>query len=126
MPNGITTSYQYNGLDQLTRIQDTLGPTTIADHQYSYSASGRITKYVDSGGTHAYTYGVVYRLFAATLNGQQVENYKVDGAGNRTSSHLSASYSYQPFNKLVSTGTASYSYDNNGNLILVMSVPPSS
>jgi YD repeat-containing protein len=37
--------------------------------------------------------------------------------GNRTSSHQSAGYSYQPFNKL--TGAKSgqtYSYDSNGNL----------
>ena len=37
--------------------------------------------------------------------------------GNRTASHLSASYSYQPFNKLTSSSTAGYSYDNNGNLV---------
>jgi YD repeat-containing protein len=29
---------------------------------------------------------------------------------------LSASYGYQPFNKLTSTASASYSYDNNGDL----------
>ena len=35
---------------------------------------------------------------------------------HRTASHLSASYNYQPFNKLTSTATATYTYDNNGNL----------
>ena len=45
------------------------------------------------------------------------ENYSYNGVGNRTASHLSASYSYQPFNKLTSTATATYNYDNNGNLI---------
>jgi RHS repeat-associated protein len=44
------------------------------------------------------------------------ENYSYDGVGNRTASHLSASYGYQPFNKLTSTATATYIYDNNGNL----------
>ena len=36
--------------------------------------------------------------------------------GNRTASHLSATYGYQPFNKLTSTASATYIYDNNGNL----------
>jgi len=44
------------------------------------------------------------------------ENYSYDAVGNRTASHLSASYSYQPFNKLTSTANAAYVYDNNGNL----------
>ena len=48
---------------------------------------------------------------------QPNENYSYDGVGDRTVSHLSASYSYQPFNKLTSTASATYSYDNNGNLI---------
>jgi len=37
--------------------------------------------------------------------------------GNRTASHLSASYAYQPFNKVTSAGGATYTYDNNGNLL---------
>jgi len=45
------------------------------------------------------------------------ENYSYDGVGNRTASHLSATYSYQGINKLTSTANATYSYDNNGNLI---------
>src|SRR5262249_41217729 len=34
-----------------------------------------------------------------------------------TASHLSATYAYQPFNRLASTASATYSYDNNGNMI---------
>jgi YD repeat-containing protein len=36
--------------------------------------------------------------------------------GNRTSSHLAPTYTYQPFNKVVTAGSATYSYDANGNL----------
>jgi RHS repeat-associated protein len=43
------------------------------------------------------------------------ENYAFDPVGNRTSSHRSSSYTYQPFNKLAATQTASYQYDANGN-----------
>ena len=65
----------------------------------------------------AYGYDLVDRLTSATNSAQPNENYAYDGVGNRTASHLSASYSYQPFNKLTSTATASYTYDNNGNLL---------
>ena len=41
----------------------------------------------------------------------------VDDVGNRTSSHRSTSYGYQPFNKVISTATANYNYDANGNMV---------
>lgn len=44
------------------------------------------------------------------------ESFAYDGVGNRTSSHLSAIYNYQPFNRLTNTSSATYSHDNNGNL----------
>lgn len=34
----------------------------------------------------------------------------------RTNSHRSSTYGYQPNNRLTSTDTASYLYDNNGNM----------
>ncbi len=57
------------------------------------------------------------RLTGASNFETSTESYTYDAVGNRTASHLSASYSYQPFNKLTSTGSAAYTYDNNGNLI---------
>ena len=56
-------------------------------------------------------------MTSATNSVQPNENYAFDGVGNRTTSHLSANYNYQPFNKLTSSATASYTYDNNGNLL---------
>ena len=41
----------------------------------------------------------------------------MDDVGNRTASHLTASYTYQGFNKLTGGGGATYTYDNNGNLL---------
>jgi RHS repeat-associated protein len=117
LPNGIVSTYQYNGVGRLMRLQDTLGATTIADTQYKYSAPGYITQQIDLGGTHAYTYDNMNRLLGATYPGQTTESYRYDAVGNRTTSHLSASHGYQPFNKLVSTSTGTYSYDNNGNML---------
>jgi uncharacterized protein RhaS with RHS repeats len=36
--------------------------------------------------------------------------------GNRTNSHRAATYQYQPFNRAVTIGATSYTYDANGNL----------
>ena len=50
-------------------------------------------------------------------NGTANENSAFDNVGNRTSSHQSSTYNYQPFNKLAATATANYSYDANSNLL---------
>ena len=47
------------------------------------------------------------------VNGDVAKNGKLIAG---TSSQRSATYSYQPFNRLTATSTASYVYDNNGNL----------
>ncbi len=56
------------------------------------------------------------RLTSATYPKTTNESYSYDAIGNRTSSQLSSTYNYQPFNRLVGTNSATYVYDNNGNL----------
>jgi YD repeat-containing protein len=63
----------------------------------------------------AFTYDNIDRLTGMT-NGVSSESYTFDGVGNRTASHKSTSYSYQPFNKIASTQTATYKSDANGNM----------
>ncbi len=118
LPNGVLTSYQYDGLNRLTRLQDAKGATTVADHQYEYDLANQITRIIEPGSTRSYGYDLVDRLTSATYTNpsQSSENYGYDSVGNRTSSHLSATYAYQPFNRLTSTSSVSYSYDANGNL----------
>ena len=65
------------------------------------------------GSTHGYD--IIDRLTSAAYTGTPNETYAYDSVGNRTSSHKSATYSYQPNNRLVSTASASYIYNNNGN-----------
>lgn len=118
-PNNVKTSYQYDGLDRLTRLTDTKGVATVKDHQYQYNAASQITQIAEPSITRSYGYDAVDRLTSASYTNptQPQENYVYDSVGNRTSSQLSASYGYQPFNRLTNTATASYSYDTNGNLI---------
>jgi RHS repeat-associated protein len=114
----VKTSYQYDGLDRLTRLTDTKGVATVKDHQYQYNAASQITQIAEPSITRSYGYDAVDRLTSASYTNptQPRENYVYDSVGNRTSSQLSASYGYQPFNRLTNTATASYSYDTNGNL----------
>jgi RHS repeat-associated protein len=118
-PNNVKTSYQYDGLDRLTRLTDTKGLTTIADRQYQYNTASQITQITEPTITRNYSYDPVDRLTSASYTNpiQPNENYAYDSVGNRTSSQLSASYGYQPFNRLANTATASYTYDTNGNLV---------
>jgi len=112
LPNGVTTTYSYDDLDRLTKLKDAKQNTVIADNNYTYNAAGAITQNIDQSGTHSYSYDVLDRLTAATYTGTPNESYGYDGVGNRTTSHKSATYGYQPFNRLTATATASYLYDN--------------
>ena len=116
LPNDITTTYNYDGLGRLSRLKDAKRNKVIADNQYSYNNAGDITGNIDLDGTHTYSYDQLDRLTSATYTGTPAESYAYDGVGNRTTSHRSATYSYQPFDRLVGTDTASYIYNNNGSL----------
>ncbi|MGI9066905.1 MAG: Ig-like domain-containing protein [Pyrinomonadaceae bacterium] len=118
LPNSVATTYTYDGLDRLTQLNDAKRRKVIADNQYSYNNAGDITQNIDQSGTHAYGYDVLDRLTSATYTGTAAESYAYDGVGNRTTSHKSVTYGYQPFNRLTTTTTASYIYNNNGNMIL--------
>jgi RHS repeat-associated protein len=113
----VGTTYEYDGLDRLTRLRDAKAALTIADKQYQYNNAGQITQLTDLGGVHAYGSDAVDRLTSASYPNTPTESYSYDAVGNRTSSHLSASYTHQSFNRLTSTASATYSYDNNGNLL---------
>jgi RHS repeat-associated protein len=115
-PNNVKASYQYDGLDRLTRMISTKGTTTVADFQYQFNDANNIAQMIDPAGTNSYGYDAVDRLTSATHSSVANESYAYDSVGNRTSSQLSSSYSYQPFNRLANTSTANYSYDANGNL----------
>jgi RHS repeat-associated protein len=115
-PNGTTATEQYDDLDRLTRLKYVQGQTTLADFQYQFNDVNNITQTTDGAGSHNYTYDSLDRLTAATHPNQTNESYTFDDVGNRTASHQGSSYSYQPFNRLVTANSNSYGYNANGNL----------
>src|SRR5260370_24028129 len=115
LPNGVQTTYSYDGLNRLTRLQ-AVGTKVVTDNAYQYNDAGDLVQNTDLGGTHTYVYDVLDRLTSATYPKTTRESYSYDAIGNRANSQRSSTYNYQPFNRLVGTSTASYVYDNNGNL----------
>ncbi|HMG74378.1 MAG TPA: Ig-like domain-containing protein [Pyrinomonadaceae bacterium] len=115
-PNGVASSYSYDNLDRLTSLMHMAGATTLSGNLYTYNDANNITSWTTASTQRAFTYDALDRLTGASNFETPTENYSYNAVGNRTASHLSASYSYQPFNKLTSTASATYSYDNNGNL----------
>ncbi len=106
----------YDGMNRLTRLKDAKSATVIADNNYTYNNSNQIIQNTDQSGTHAYGYDALDRLTAASYPATGNESYAYDSVGNRTSSHRSSTYAYQPNNRLTGTASASYLYDNNGNM----------
>jgi YD repeat-containing protein len=115
LPNGVTTTLSYDGMSRLTRLKDE-GTSVIADRQYTYNAANEIASITEPTRTRSFTYDTVDRLTAVTDSVYGSESYSYDAVGNRTSSHRSSFYSYSPFNRLTSTNSATYTYDNNGTI----------
>jgi RHS repeat-associated protein len=115
-PSGVTTSFTYDGLDRLFELAHTKSPATLSINQYGYDSANRIFSWLGSSGNRSFSYDASDRLTTMTKMGGN-ESYGYDAVGNRTTSHLSASYTHQPFNRLTSTTSATYTYDNNGNLL---------
>lgn len=116
LPNGIATTASYDGISRLTQLKHSLGGGTVNDFQYAYNSASDITQITEPTRTRGFDYDLADRLTSVTTSAGSNESYTYDSVGNRTSSHLSASYGLQPFNKIVSTATASYTYDGNGNM----------
>ncbi len=91
---------------------------------YMRDKLGRITERIETidGGlpkTYAYAYDVAGRLTEVTQDGLSVGAYTYDDNGNRTSftgqaGSLAGIYDYQ--DRLLSYGSASYTYSANGEL----------
>ncbi len=117
LPNGITTTYEYDDIDRLTRLRDASSTATLFDRQYGYNTASQISSIVEPTNSRTFGYDFADRLKTVTASSSQNESYNFDVVGNRTSTHLSNSYGYQPFNKLTSTQTATYNYNANGNMV---------
>src|SRR5215831_16459594 len=115
-PNGITTSHAYDDLGRLTSLMHASGTTTLNGNVYTYTSADNLSSWTTQTAQRVYTYDSVDQLTGVANFELPVESYAYDAVGNRTASHLSVNYSYQPSNQLVSTASSAYTYDHNGNM----------
>jgi RHS repeat-associated protein len=115
-PNGVTASFTYDDMDRLFELAHTKSPATLSINQYGYNNANQIASWLGSAGNRSFNYDAADRLLSMLKMGGN-ENYTYDAVGNRTASHLSATYGYQAVNKLTSTASATYTYNDNGNML---------
>lgn len=113
-PNGVSTIYEYDGMSRIKRIKDLNPGTVYFDRQYAYNTANNISQIAEPNKTKNFSYDNLDRLLG--VSDGATESYTFNAVGNRLTSHLSNSYTYQPFNRLTQTQQASYTYDANGDL----------
>ncbi len=144
LPNGITTKYEYNGLNRLTKLthKNSAGDV-LADYSYTLAPNGRRTaiaeQRLEPDGSYSntninYTYDKLYRLTkevsTSTENSPNFSNqYIYDANGNRVQKLCTAggateaiNYTYNNNDQLTienssAKGITNYQYDANGSLI---------
>jgi len=118
LPNGVETVYNYDNINRLTRLKHQTSTTTLFDNQYAYNTAQQISQIAEPAQTRNFSYDNTDRLTNVANPTNSIENFSYDVVGNRTSSHLSSVYNYNPFNRLTGTNAYSYRNDGNGNRIL--------
>lgn len=119
-PNGIVDELTYNPSNDLLSRSSALGSTVLGQSAYTYDARGQRTARTGLSGTASFTYDLLGRLTGATYptgSGIADESYGYDDAGNRTSSAGSPSGWVYDHNRLLRDGTATYTYDAEGNVL---------
>jgi len=115
---------------EITYTTGTPHPEVIQDLNYTYDANGNILTITDDSDTDSaklttYTYDDLNRLLTATVTGavngdNTTKTYTYSAIGNITSgdagSYTYAGTNYANPHAATTIGSATYSYDNNGNL----------
>lgn len=131
-PNAIQSSYIYDTLNRLTRMQSTCGTvpgcgapnTVLASFSYTLGAAGNRTQAVEPNGRNVgFQYDNDYRLTMEAISGASSQNgtiaYTYDPTGNRTqrSSTVPAIPASGTLSYDANDRSASDPYDANGNLL---------
>ncbi len=84
-PNGVGTTYTYDGMDRLTSLAASKGATAVTNFTYTYDAAGNRTSKQQLDYIENYTYDLLYRLTGVTRTGGGTGQwqYGYDAAGNR-------------------------------------------
>jgi YD repeat-containing protein len=116
-PNGVNTNYGYDTISNLLSVAHQNGATTLDGATYTYDFGGNRTSKTNllNRATSNFSYDNAYQLTSVT--GTNPESYTYDPVGNRLSSQLAATYSYNSSNEVTAAGAVTYTYDDNGNTL---------
>ena len=109
-------------LQRISRITHTSGSGNIlTDFQYTHDTAGKLKTESSNGDTTTYSYDLIGQLIDASYRFQtpSSETFVYDSSGNRAASSsgpVVTSYNVGFNNRILSDGTNSYAYDNEGNL----------
>jgi RHS repeat-associated protein len=118
LPGGTTREYEHTGLLQPATITvKDPGLNVVSQFAMTYDGVRNVLTKESEFGTSTYLYDGVYRLTNAANSQQGDQSYDLDAIGNRIRQNAAPdTWQYDDNNRLLSTGTITYSYDDNGNL----------
>ena len=106
------TTYTYDLAGQLKDIAHTgTGGATVAQYHATYDKAGQVSTETTNGQTTTFTYDAAGELTGATTPGGPTETFSYDLNGNRAGTTVG------PGNELLSDGTSTFTYDNEGNVV---------
>src|SRR5579864_4186396 len=113
--NGINTNYGYDSVSNLLSVLHQQGASTLDGTTYTYDSAGNRKSKTNllNSATSNFSYDNTYQLTGVT--GPNPEAYTYDAVGNRLMSQSVSNYAYNSSNELTAVGSASYTYDDNGN-----------
>jgi len=126
-PNGTVAGYMYDRLNRLIKLENrNASSDLISGYVYTLGPTGNRQRVeeVHSGRVVSYTYDDLYRLTEENITdpvlGNEIISYTYDSFGNRlkkADSSGTVSYSYDDNDRLISEGNVTYTYDDNGNML---------
>ena len=112
--------YAYNGFAETINYTASMAGTALYATGYTYDALGRITAITEAIANtttnYTYAYDEAGRLTSVTRDGVTA-TYAYDANGNRTTGPDGFIGTYDDQDRLLSDGSASYSYTANGELL---------
>jgi len=128
-PNGMETGYTYDNANRLVSLVNRQGANVVSGYAYTLDANGNRLQVTETGPGNssvvtAYGYDVLNRLHTVTYPAGTTVTYTYDPMGNRLNMATTAgnasstiAYTYDAGDQLLSAGSTTYSYDNDGNLV---------
>jgi RHS repeat-associated protein len=110
-----TSEYTFDDLARLVSLEHSTATSATRDYGWQYDSLNRISQYTTPDFTVDYTYDDTSQLVGADYDasGPADETYDYDANGNR----IMSGYVTGDHNRLLSDGTYSYTYDEEGNRV---------